>query len=85
MESKTLDTAVHLSGVTPDLHSPKKVKSPIPRLQLLGEILGSTHKGDEDKSGQRRCCVPSFLKLQNLEQLQGFAKLLQLPQPQETS
>lgn len=35
---------MHLSGVTPDLHSPKKVKSQIPRLQLVGEILGSTHK-----------------------------------------
>lgn len=44
VESKTLDTTMYLSGVTPDLHSPKKVKSQIPRLQLVGEILGSTHK-----------------------------------------
>lgn len=42
VESKNLDTAMHLSGVTSDLHPPKKVNSQISR--LVGEILGSTHK-----------------------------------------
>lgn len=43
--------------------------------------LAALSKGDEDKHGQRWGCVPSFLKVQNLEHLQSCAKLQQLQQP----
>lgn len=61
----------------PDSHPPKK-----PRSQgLWMKPLAILTKGNEDKCAQRWSCIPPFLKVQNLENLQSCAKFQQLLQP----
>lgn len=79
VESQTLDTTMHMIYT----HL-RKSRAKSQGYNLWVKYLAALTKGDEDKSGQRWCCAPSLLKQQNLEQLQGFTKLQQLPQPQGT-